>query len=108
MEAMEAARPIVATRVGSVPDLIADGENGLLVDPGDAASLADAVLRVLDDPSAAAAMAARARELRRREFDIDVTVRRIECLYADLFARSRRGRREGFQSGLQPAGELTE
>jgi glycosyltransferase involved in cell wall biosynthesis len=57
MEAMEAARPIVATRVGGVPDLIADGENDLLVDPGDAASMADAVLRVLDDPSAAAAMA---------------------------------------------------
>jgi glycosyltransferase involved in cell wall biosynthesis len=98
MEAMDAALPIVATRVGGVPDLIADGEHGFLVEPGDPAALAEAVTRALGDPAVAAEMGARARDLRRREFDIAVTVRRIERLYAELYARSRRGRREGFES----------
>ena len=107
MEAMDAARPIVATSVGGVPDLVAHGVHGFLVEPGDPAALAAAVARALEDPRAAAAMGARARERRRREFDIAVTVKRIEDLYTGLFARSRRGRREGFEARRQPADEVT-
>jgi glycosyltransferase involved in cell wall biosynthesis len=96
MEAMEAARPIVATRVGGVPDLIDDEVHGFLVSPGNPAALAAAVARALDDPATAAAMGARARERCRRDFDIDGTVRQVERLYEELYARSARGRREGF------------
>ncbi|MDQ3879736.1 MAG: glycosyltransferase, partial [Chloroflexota bacterium] len=102
MEAMEAARPVVATHVGGVPDLIADGVHGFLVAPGDSAALARAVARAFEDPPAAAAMGARAHELCRREFDISVMVARIERLYSALFARSRRGRREGFELNPRP------
>jgi glycosyltransferase involved in cell wall biosynthesis len=41
---------VVATRVSSVPEIVTDGETGLLVPPDDAGALADAVSRVLDDP----------------------------------------------------------
>jgi glycosyltransferase involved in cell wall biosynthesis len=84
MEYMEAARPIVATTVGGVPDLIDDGVHGLLVPPADPDALGAALRRMLDDRVAAQAMGERARERRRREFDIDLTVRRFESLYLRL------------------------
>ena len=86
MEFMEAARPIVATRVGGVPDLIEDGVHGLLVEPGDAEALTNAIRRQLTDSAAAHAMGQSARERRRGEFDIDLTVRRFEALYERLRA----------------------
>jgi glycosyltransferase involved in cell wall biosynthesis len=50
LEAMLASKPVVATDVSSIPEIVADGETGLLVAPDDAAALATAVIRVLDDP----------------------------------------------------------
>jgi glycosyltransferase involved in cell wall biosynthesis len=49
MEAFARGRPVVATAVGGIPDLVDTGRNGLLVEPGDAQALADALLRVLED-----------------------------------------------------------
>ena len=49
VEAFCRARPVVATRVGGIPDLVEDGRNGLLVAPGDTQALADALVRVLSD-----------------------------------------------------------
>jgi glycosyltransferase involved in cell wall biosynthesis len=84
MEYMEAGLPIVATRVGGVPDLIEDGVHGLLVDPRDPALLSAAVHALLVDGERASALGTRARERRRREFDLDVMVRNIEALYEEL------------------------
>jgi glycosyltransferase involved in cell wall biosynthesis len=50
LEAMLAELPVVATRVSSIPEIVVDGETGLLVPPDDPDALADALLRVLDDP----------------------------------------------------------
>ncbi len=50
LEAMLASKPVVATNVSSIPEIVADGETGLLVPLDDAAALAAAVTRVLDDP----------------------------------------------------------
>ncbi len=49
VEAFCRARPVVATRVGGIPDLVEDDRNGLLVEPGDTAALADAIVRILVD-----------------------------------------------------------
>lgn len=93
MEYMEAARPIVATRVGGLPDLIDDGVHGLLVAPRDHAALAAAIERVLADPDQGARMGEAARERCRREFSIEVMVERIADLYEGIHARKREGRR---------------
>jgi glycosyltransferase involved in cell wall biosynthesis len=86
MEYMEAARPVVATRVGGVPDLIDDGVHGLLVQPQDPAAFAGAVAELLREPARAAEMGRRGQERRRKEFDISVMVRRLEELYVRLRA----------------------
>jgi glycosyltransferase involved in cell wall biosynthesis len=86
LEYMEAALPVVATRVGGVPDLIEDGVNGCLVEPRDAEGLAARLARLLGDPDLARAMGQRGQARRRSEFDISNTVREIERLYESLVA----------------------
>jgi len=93
MEYMAAAKPVVATRVGGVPDLIDDGVHGLLVEPGDASAVAEAITRLLDDPGRAADMGRRGRERQAREFDLDVMARTLESLYERLYAEKVAGMR---------------
>ena len=50
LEAMLASKPVVATNVSSIPEIVVEGETGLLVAPDDPTALATAVIRVLDDP----------------------------------------------------------
>lgn len=78
IEAMAAEVPTVALAVAAVPEVVADGETGVLVDPGaDDAELAAAITRILDDPDRARAMgrAGRVRALER--FDARVTTARL-------------------------------
>ena len=89
LEYMEAALPVVATRVGGVPDLIEDGVNGCLVEPRDAEGLAAGLARLLGDPDLARGMGQRGQARRRSEFDISSTVREIERLYESLVAAER-------------------
>ena len=84
MEAMAAGKPTVATRVGGVPDLLEDGEHGVLIPPRNPAALADALRPLLRDPRRAQALGRRARERQRRDFDIAATSRRIEDIYESL------------------------
>lgn len=87
LEAMAAGRPIVATTVGGNPELITDGETGLLVPPENPEALAAAILRLIRDPALARRLGEAARRRVEREFTLDVMVRRLESLYDDLLAR---------------------
>jgi glycosyltransferase involved in cell wall biosynthesis len=62
LEAMQAEVPIVATRVGGIPAALENGKSGILVEPGNASALADAVTRVWSDPQGAAERGKNARE----------------------------------------------
>jgi glycosyltransferase involved in cell wall biosynthesis len=61
-EAMAAGVPVVASSVGGIPELIDQGETGMLVPPGDASALAAALRELLDDPARRARMGPKARE----------------------------------------------
>jgi glycosyltransferase involved in cell wall biosynthesis len=84
LEYMAAGRAIVATRVGANDRLIEDGVHGLLVPPGDAAALAAAVARLVDDPALRARLAAAARRRAEQRYSRRAMVRRFEQFYEDL------------------------
>jgi glycosyltransferase involved in cell wall biosynthesis len=84
IESMAFAVPVVATRVGGVPELVRDGVDGLLVPPGDAAALAGAMLRLLSDPGLRERMAGSARERVRDSFSVGRMVRETDSLYMRL------------------------
>jgi glycosyltransferase involved in cell wall biosynthesis len=86
LEYMAAGTPIVATKVGGIPELIDDGVHGLLVAPGHPAALAAEVARILDDRDLADRLAGAARIRRSTEFDLSGMVERLQLLYEELFA----------------------
>jgi glycosyltransferase involved in cell wall biosynthesis/GT2 family glycosyltransferase len=90
-EAMSRGKPVIGSAVGGYLDLIEDGGNGLLVPPGDAAALAEAMARLLGDEALRARMGETARE-RARELAPEAVVPRIERLFRDTVAASRSGR----------------
>jgi L-malate glycosyltransferase len=81
LEAMAAGLPVVATRVGGIPEIIEDGISGLLIPPHDHQALADAVLRVMQDPALAASLAHAGQQRVRTQFTFDRLVVEIERLY---------------------------
>lgn len=84
LEAMAAGCPVVATRVGGIPDLVAHGVNGLLVPPGDAAALAEAVHRVIANPSLAHKLGRAARATVAARFTPERSLERLGQVYAGL------------------------
>ena len=89
MEAMASGLPVIASDVGGVPDLIRDGEEGLLVPPGDPEPLADAIHRVIYNPRLAGRLAAAGRAKVRRDHTIDRTATILQGLYAKLLTEKR-------------------
>ena len=87
VEAMAAARPIVATRVGGTPDAIADGVTGILVPPQDPAALAAAMVRMLEHPAEAVQMGLAAREAARTSYSQAAVMARLLSLYEELVRR---------------------
>ncbi len=81
-EALRTGRPLVATAVGGVPDLVRDG--AVLVPPGDARALGAAVRRLLDDPEQAAGVAARGRAVAATWPTAEDTVAQVRGVYEEL------------------------
>jgi glycosyltransferase involved in cell wall biosynthesis len=85
MEAMDAGKPLIATRIGGLPDMVEDGVSGLLVTPGDSAGLAQAIRRLTDDAKLRRRMGQASRR-KSLEFQAKAVVPRIEHAYQELLA----------------------
>jgi glycosyltransferase involved in cell wall biosynthesis len=81
LEAMERARPVIASAVGGLPEIVADGETGLVVPPGDAEALAEAMVALAEDLGRAAELGRGGRARALAEFPPERTAERIEQLY---------------------------
>jgi glycosyltransferase involved in cell wall biosynthesis len=86
LEAMAARRAVVGTAVGGTPELIVDGESGLLVPRADPGALAAAIERLLDDPALAARLGAAAQARLHDRFAPDASLDRLLALYAAVRA----------------------
>lgn len=84
VEALAAARPIVATAVGGTPEVVLDGQTGLLIAPNDSAALAEAMHRLLTDPALALRLGTNGRLFAERHFDVRLQIERTMALYRDL------------------------
>ncbi|MFQ3588160.1 MAG: glycosyltransferase family 4 protein [Fimbriimonadaceae bacterium] len=84
LEAMSLGRPIVASDIGGLPELVAEGRTGRLVPPGDAAALAEVCTELAQDRSLAKTMGLEARARHDREFRVEHMAERIESAYVFL------------------------
>jgi glycosyltransferase involved in cell wall biosynthesis len=91
-EAFATGRPVIATKVGDVAEIVEDGENGLVVEPGDSNAMASAILRFLSDEPLAARCAANALRYAREHFDFTRMMR--AKLAVDMTLVRRRGKAE--------------
>ncbi|MEM9477523.1 MAG: glycosyltransferase family 4 protein [Pseudomonadota bacterium] len=81
MEAMASARPVIATRVAGVSELVEDGVSGFLAPPGDATGLAERIAQLAADPALRTRMGAAGRDRVLAEFDIRKEAARIAALF---------------------------
>ena len=81
LEAMALSRPVVATAVGGIPEMVEDGVTGLLVPAHDAQALAAAILRLLADHPLADTLARAAHDLVHERFCVELMVRAVESIY---------------------------
>lgn len=77
MEAMGSELPVVASRIGGIPELVEDGRSGRLVPPGDPASLAEALTRLAEDGDLRRRMGAEGRTRVERDFDLHANARAL-------------------------------
>jgi len=89
LEAMAAGLPIVAARVGGIPELVVDGFNGFLIAPGDIAGLAQRLMILAAEPDLRSLMGRRSRESAVREYDVTPYVERLVMLYESIVKRDR-------------------
>jgi glycosyltransferase involved in cell wall biosynthesis len=82
LEAMERARPVIASAVGGLPEIVAHGETGFVVPAGDAEALGGAVVELASDLERAAALGVAGRQRAIAEFPPERCVERLESLYA--------------------------
>jgi len=91
LEALALGKPVVASAVGGLPEMVHDGETGLLVPPGDAKTLAEALVRLLRDRQLAAALGQGGKRLVETEFTADAMVEGTLRVYREVMNESTGG-----------------
>jgi glycosyltransferase involved in cell wall biosynthesis len=84
LEAMAASRPVVATRVGGIPEVIEHGREGFLVEPKDAKGIAEGCRRLIRAPDVASRMGEQGHERVKREYSAATVAERVVSLYREL------------------------
>lgn len=108
LESMAAGVAVVATNVGGTPEIISDGQTGLLVSPGRESELADAIERLVEQPALRTACARKGKELAAAEFSLESVAQKYQLLYQELLESkgSKKSRGSGTPSrsgdGLRP------
>lgn len=98
LEALASGKAVVASEVGAIPDVIRHGVTGLLVPPGDADSLADALCLLIEDEKAGQRMGQSGHKLVREVYDFERTVGQYDDLYRTVL-----GEAGMFGAGLAPS-----
>ena len=83
VEAMAAGKPVIASNVGGIPDLVKHGGTGILVPPADEDKLAQAILRLVNNPKEAGRMGELAR-IHSQRFSLAAMIEKIDEIYDDL------------------------
>ncbi len=89
LEAMSARLPVVASRIGGIPEEVEEGKTGLLAPPGDAEALASALRRLLENPGEATEMGRQGRERYERLFSPKALIGQLDNLYQELLQAKR-------------------
>lgn len=84
MQALAMGIPVVSTTVGSIPDVVIDGETGFVVPPRDSSALAEKILALLDNPELRHRMGAKGRGLVEASYSIEKMLDRMEGVYQSL------------------------
>jgi glycosyltransferase involved in cell wall biosynthesis len=80
LEAMSARLPIVATRIGAIPEMITDGKEGMLVEPGDPHQLAEKIEELIMDPELKKKLGNRAHAKFKHAFDITIFEKKMRSI----------------------------
>ncbi len=91
IEALGAGRPLVATEVDGTPEVVIEGKTGLLVPPANAAALAAAIERLLENQELASRLASDGREFVQRNFAVQRQIQQTAALYSELTGMGREG-----------------
>ncbi|MEJ2247473.1 MAG: glycosyltransferase family 4 protein [Acidobacteriota bacterium] len=92
MEAMASSLPVIASKVGGIPELVQNGDNGLLVHPADPESLAQAIVQLVENPETLRQMGIRGRERMEEKFTLDRKVLETEELCCTLVKSTTSGK----------------
>lgn len=86
LEAMIARLPIIASRSGGVPEIVTEGENGILVPPEDSAALTEAIISLINNPARAQEMSEKNHEKVRMQFDSKIMAKKTGEVYTTVLA----------------------
>ncbi|MDQ8727816.1 glycosyltransferase family 4 protein [Bradyrhizobium sp. LHD-71] len=99
LEAMSSGLPVLATKIGMLPDFVRDGAAGFIVEVGDIPAIADRLITLARDPARRRAMGHAAHEIARNDYDVDIAGPRIEAILAEA-AQIKNRPLLGFVAGL--------
>lgn len=87
LEALMMEVPVISTAVGGVPDIIRDGQEGVLIQPGEPRKMASAIMNFLDDPAILGRMALKGKETVENRFDFKVRTLKLEKIYRKIMEK---------------------